>query len=132
MKSSPQSVRAEWAKCDRATDTNLKRAVAIKVLPDAFAPDDERLARFQREARSLPRSIIRILRQSTGWNRQMASALVMELVEGPTLEDRIRRGAIPIEEALGIAKQIAEALEAAHERGHCSSRSQAGQRESSR
>ena len=102
----------------RATDTNLKRAVAIKVLSDALASDDERLARFQREAEVLASlnhpNIAAIYGLEPSDDR---TALVMELVEGPTLEDRIRRGAIPIEEALGIAKQIAEALEAAHERG---------------
>jgi len=102
----------------RATDTSLGRQVAIKVLPDAFAHDPERLARFEREAKTLASlnhpniAIIHGLEKADG-----IRALVMELVEGPTLEDRIRRGAIPIEEALGIAKQIAEALEAAHERG---------------
>ena len=102
----------------RATDTNLKRAVAIKVLPDALGSDDERLARFRREAEVLASlnhsNIAAIYGLERSDNR---TALVMELVEGPTLEERLRRGAIPIEEALGIAKQIAEALEAAHERG---------------
>ena len=102
----------------RATDTNLKRAVAIKVLPDALASDDERLARFRREAEVLASLNHPNIAAIYGLERSAdRTALVMELVEGPTLEDRIRRGAIPIEEALGIAKQIAEALEAAHERG---------------
>src|SRR5262245_25528 len=102
----------------RGTDTNLGRQVAIKVLPDAFAQDRERLARFEREAKTLASlshpniAIIHGLERSDG-----ACALVMELVEGPTLADRITRGAIPIDEALPIAKQIAEALEAAHEQG---------------
>jgi len=101
-----------------ATDTHLGRQVAIKILPDAFAQDPDRLARFEREAKTLASlnhpniAIIHGLEKADG-----IRALVMELVEGPTLEDRIRRGAIPIGEALGIAKQIAEALEAAHERG---------------
>jgi serine/threonine protein kinase len=102
----------------RATDTNLKRAVAIKVLPDALASDDARLARFRREAEVLASLNHSNIAAIYGLERSDdRTALVMELVEGPTLEERLRRGAIPIEEALGIAKQIADALEAAHERG---------------
>src|SRR5436309_12072988 len=102
----------------RAIDTNLKRQVAIKVLPAAVAADAERLARFQREAEVLASlnhphiAHIHGLEKSDG-----TIALVMELVEGPTLADRISQGAIPLDEALPIAKQIAEALEAAHEQG---------------
>ena len=102
----------------RASDTNLKRAVAIKVLPESVAADRDRLARFQREAEvlaSLNHSNIAAiygLERSDG-----VTALVMELVEGPTLADRIIQGRIPIDEALSIAKQIAEALESAHEHG---------------
>ena len=102
----------------RATDTNLARQVAIKVLPEAVAADAERLARFDREAKTLAAlnhpniAAIYGLEKSAG-----TTALVMELVEGPTLADRIGRGPIPIDEALPIAKQIAEALEAAHEQG---------------
>jgi serine/threonine protein kinase len=102
----------------RATDTNLKRQVAVKVLPAAVAADPERLARFQREAEILAAlnhpniAHIHGLEKSDG-----TLALAMELVEGPTLADRIETGAIPISEALSIAKQIAEALEAAHEQG---------------
>ena len=102
----------------RATDTNLKRTVAIKVLPEAVATDGERLARFQREAEVLARlnhpniAAIYGLEKSDG-----TAALVMELVEGPTLADRIAQGPIPLDDALPIAKQIAEALEAAHEQG---------------
>jgi serine/threonine protein kinase/Tol biopolymer transport system component len=102
----------------RATDTNLKRQVAIKVLPASVASDPERLARFQREAEVLAAlnhpniAHIHGLEKSDG-----TIALVMELVEGPTLADRIAQGAIPLGEALPIAKQIAEALEAAHEHG---------------
>src|SRR5262245_16980156 len=102
----------------RATDTTLKRDVAIKVLPDAMAHDTERLARFEREAQILASlnhpciAYIHGLEQADG-----AKALVLELVEGPTLADRIAQGAIPIDEALVIAKQIAEAVEAAHEQG---------------
>ncbi len=100
----------------RATDTTLKRDVAIKVLPDAMAHDTERLARFEREAQILASlnhphiAHIHGLEQADG-----VKALVLELVEGPTLADRIAQGAIPIDEALAIAKQIAEAVEAAHE-----------------
>jgi eukaryotic-like serine/threonine-protein kinase len=102
----------------QATDTNLKRQVAIKVLPAAVAADAERLARFQREAEVLASlnhphiAHIHGLEKSDG-----TIALVMELVEGPTLADRIAQGAIPLDEALPIAKQIADALEAAHEQG---------------
>ena len=102
----------------RATDTNLKRQVAIKVLPDAVATDSERLARFQREAELLASlnhpniAAIHGLERADG-----QTALVMELVEGPTLAARIAQGPIPLDETLPIAKQIAESLEAAHERG---------------
>jgi serine/threonine protein kinase/Tol biopolymer transport system component len=103
----------------QAHDTKLGRDVAIKVLPEAFAHDAERLARFQREAKMLAAlnhpniATIHGLEQSGG-----TSYLVMELVSGETLADRIKRDAkIPVEEALTIAKQIAEALEAAHEKG---------------
>jgi len=102
----------------RARDTKLGREVAIKVLPEAFACDAERMARFQREAKVLASlnhphiATIHGLEDSGA-----AHALVMELVEGPTLADRIKAGPIPIDEALRIAKQITEALEYAHERG---------------
>lgn len=102
----------------RATDTSLKRQVAIKVLPETLAADPDRLARFQREAEVLASlnhpniAAIHGLERSGGVN-----ALVMELVEGEDLSQRIVRGAIPLDEALPIAKQIAEALEAAHEQG---------------
>src|SRR5215203_1636103 len=102
----------------RATDTNLARQVAIKVLPASVAADPDRLARFDREAKTLAAlnhpniAAIYGLEKSSG-----IIALVMELVEGPTLADRIARGAIPINEALPIGRQIAEALEAAHEQG---------------
>jgi serine/threonine-protein kinase len=102
----------------RATDTNLKRQVAIKVLPASVAGVTERLTRFQREAEILAvlnhPNIAHIhgLEKSDG-----TIALVMELVEGPTLSDRIAQGAISISDALPIAKQIADALEAAHEQG---------------
>ena len=102
----------------RATDTKLKRQVAIKILPPALAADADRLARFQREAEVLASlnhpNIAGIygLEESDG-----ITALVMELVEGDDLSQRIARGAIPTDEALPIAKQIANALEAAHEQG---------------
>ena len=102
----------------RATDTKLKRQVAIKILPTALAADHDRLARFQREAEVLASlnhphiAAIYGLEESGG-----ITALVMELVEGDDLSRRIARGAIPLDEALPIAKQIAEALEAAHEQG---------------
>src|SRR5204862_6721965 len=102
----------------RATDTRLKRQVAIKILPPSVAADHDRLARFQREAEVLASlnhphiAGIYGLEESGG-----VTALVMELVEGEDLAQRIARGAIPIDEALPIAKQIAEALEAAHEQG---------------
>ena len=102
----------------RATDTRLKRQVALKVLPTSVTTDAERLARFQREAEVLAAlnhpniAAIYGVEDSSG-----TPALVMELVEGPTLADRIADGAIPLHEALPIARQIAEALEAAHEQG---------------
>ncbi len=102
----------------RARDTKLDRDVAIKVLPEAFAHDADRLARFTREAKTLAAlnhphiAAIYGLEESAG-----VTALVMELVEGDDLSQRIARGAIPVDEALPIAKQIAEALEAAHEQG---------------
>ena len=102
----------------RATDSRLKREVAIKVLPDAFTADRERLARFEREAQLLAQlhhpniAAIHGLEESGG-----TRALVMELVEGEELAAIVARGPLPVEEALAIARQIAEALEAAHERG---------------
>ena len=103
----------------RATDTNLKRQVAIKVLPAPLGADPERLARFQREAEVLAALNHPNIAAIYGLERRDASttALVLELVEGPTLANRIAQGPVPIVEALPIAKQIAEALEAAHEQG---------------
>jgi serine/threonine protein kinase/dipeptidyl aminopeptidase/acylaminoacyl peptidase len=102
----------------RATDTNLKRQVAIKVLPASVAGDSERLARFQREAEVLAVLNHPNIAHIHGLEKtDVTIALVMELVEGPTLADRLVQGAIPMDEALPIAKQIAEALEAAHEQG---------------
>ena len=102
----------------RARDTKLNRDVALKILPDAFASDPDRLARFTREAQTLASlnhpniAAIYGIEESHG-----VHALVMELVEGEDLSLRIARGAIPLDEVLPIAKQIAEALEAAHEQG---------------
>ena len=102
----------------QATDTNLKRTVALKVLPDAVAADLDRLARFQREAEMLARLNHPHVAQIHGLEKDAAmTALVMEFVEGPTLADRIANGPIPVDEATLIAKQIADALEAAHEQG---------------
>jgi serine/threonine-protein kinase len=102
----------------RATDTNLKRQVAIKVLPASVAVDAERLARFQREAEILAALNHPNIAHIHGLERSDGTvALVMELVEGPTLADRIARGLLPLDEALPIARQIAEALEAAHDQG---------------
>jgi len=109
----------------RATDTKLKRQVAIKILPPSVAADHDRLARFQREAEVLASlnhphiAGIYGLEESpsTGSGQATITALVMELVDGEDLSQRIARGAISIDDALPIAKQIAEALEAAHEQG---------------
>ncbi len=98
----------------RATDTKLNRDVAIKVLPDSFANDPDRLARFTREAQILASLNHPNIAAIYGVEER---ALVMELVEGPTLAERIALGPIALEEALPLAKQIAEALEYAHERG---------------
>jgi serine/threonine protein kinase/Tol biopolymer transport system component len=102
----------------RARDLKLKREVAIKVLPEEFARDADRVARFQREAEVLAS----LNHPNIAGIHELAEAngsrfLVLELVEGETLADRIARGPIPVEETLTIAKQICEALEAAHERG---------------
>ena len=108
----------------RATDSRLKRDVAIKVLPASMSDDPDRLARFQREAEVLAAlnhpqiaSIYGLEEGSSTSGHRPVRALVMELVEGPTLADRIAQGALPLDEALAIARQIADALEAAHERG---------------
>src|ERR1700720_3993081 len=102
----------------RARDTKLSRDVALKILPTAFALDPDRLARFRREAQVLASlnhphiAAIYGVEESNG-----VQALVLELVDGPTLADRIAHGPIPLDEVLPIARQIAEALEAAHEQG---------------
>jgi len=102
----------------RATDTKLKRDVALKLLPDAFARDQDRMARFSREAQLLASlnhpniAAIHGIEEAEG-----KRALVMELVEGETLAERLQRGPMSLEETIAVAKQIAEALEDAHERG---------------
>jgi len=102
----------------RATDTNLGRQVAIKVLPDAVVGSPERTARFEREARTLAQLNHPNVAAIYGVEKTERSfALVMELVEGPTLADRIGQGALPLDEVIPIAKQIAEALDAAHDQG---------------
>src|SRR5258705_3103578 len=98
----------------RARDTRLNRDVAIKVLPDLFAKDPERLTRFTREAQTLASLNHPNVAQVFGVEGQ---ALVMEFVDGEDLAERIGRGAVPIDDALDVAKQIACGLEAAHERG---------------
>jgi serine/threonine-protein kinase len=111
----------------RARDSRLGRDIALKILPAALAMDSERLSRFVREAQVLASLNHPNIAQIYGLERQDGregregqnglNALVLELVEGPTLADRIARGALPIEDAVAIARQIAEALEAAHEQG---------------
>ncbi len=102
----------------RARDTRLGRDVAIEVLPEKFAREDERLARFEREAKLLASlnhpniASIYGLEESGG-----VKALVLELVEGPTLAERIAQGPIPVDEAIAIAERIGEALEAGHAAG---------------
>jgi serine/threonine protein kinase len=102
----------------RARDTKLGRDVALKILPDAFASDADRLSRFKREAQVLASINHPNIAQIYGVEDSGAThALVLELVDGPTLADRIAEGPIPLAEALSIARQIAEALECAHELG---------------
>jgi serine/threonine protein kinase/Tol biopolymer transport system component len=102
----------------RAHDTKLGRDVAIKILPEALAADPERIARFQREAKTLAAVNHPNIAHIYGLEESASMrALVMELVEGPTLADRIAQSPIPLDDALPIARQIAEALEAAHEQG---------------
>src|SRR6185295_9017188 len=102
----------------RARDTKLNRDVALKVLPDSFASDPDRLARFTREAQTLASLNHPNIAHIHGFEESGGvRALVMELVEGDDLSQRIAKGVIPIDEALPIATQIANALEAAHEQG---------------
>jgi len=107
----------------RARDSRLDRDVAIKVLPAAFADDAGRLARFEREAKLLASLNHPNIAQVFGFERATLEDattvhfLAMELVDGEDLAERLRRGAIPVDEALAIATQIADALEEAHEKG---------------
>src|SRR5262245_7627582 len=107
----------------RARDTRLNRDVALKVLPEAFLLDADRLVRFEREAQVLASlnhpniGAIYGVEEGPAEAGHHVRALVLELVEGPTLADRISQGPIPLDEALPIAGQIAEALEAAHQQG---------------
>jgi len=102
----------------RATDTKLRRDVAIKVLPAAFTEDKERLARFEREAQLLAQLHHPNIASIFGMEESEGTkALVMELVEGPTLAERLEQGSLPLNESLSICRQIAEALEEAHEKG---------------
>jgi len=116
-KSRGSSVAGEWAK-SIARDLKLKREVAIKILPEEFSRDPDRVSRFQREAEVLASlnhsniAAIYDLEEAEG-----SRFLVLEFVEGETLAERIGRGPIPVEEALNIARNISEALEAAHEKG---------------
>src|SRR6266850_8611158 len=102
----------------RARDTRLKRDVAVKVLPEGLSHDPDRLARFQREAELVASlnhpniAAVYGLEEAEG-----RTAIILELVEGDTLADRIARGPVALDDALPIARQIADALEAAHERG---------------
>src|SRR4029077_16183796 len=102
----------------RARDTTLKRDVAIKVLPEAFLRDPERMARFQREAEVLASLNHPNIGHIYGIvDSEDSRGLVLGLIEGPTLADRIEAGPFPPDEALAIAKQMVEALEYAHDRG---------------
>src|SRR5262252_2387937 len=102
----------------RARDTKLGRDVALKILPAAFTNDPERVARFRREAQVLAALNHPHIAQIHGMEEANGTQfLVLELVDGESLDKRIARGRIPVDEALEIARQIAEALEAAHEKG---------------
>ena len=102
----------------RARDARLNREVALKVLPDAFAGDPERLARFEREAQSLAALKHPHIATIYGLEeREGTRALVLELIEGPTLAELMARGPLPPTDAVRIAAQIADALDAAHEQG---------------
>ena len=102
----------------RARDPKLQRDVALKILPEVFASDSDRLGRFQREARTLAALNHPHIAGIYGFEENAGTyALALEFVDGETLADHIARGPIPVEEALPIARQIAEALEAAHEQG---------------
>ena len=112
----------------RATDTKLGREVALKILPEQFASDSQRMGRFQREAEVLASLDHPNIGQIFGIEEAgQTKALVLQLIEGPTLAERIAQGPIPVEETFKIALQIAEGLEAAHEKGGDSQGSQASQ-----
>jgi serine/threonine-protein kinase len=98
----------------RATDTRLNRDVAIKVLPEAFADDADRMARFRREAQVLASLNHPNIAAVYGIEER---AIILELVDGPTVAERIAHGPVPLDEALDIARQIGDALEAAHAAG---------------
>jgi serine/threonine-protein kinase len=100
----------------RARDTKLERDVAIKILPESFAADAGRVARFEQEAKTLASLNHTNIAQVYGFERVAGkTAIIMELVDGPTLADRIAQGPLPADEAMSVARQIADALEAAHE-----------------
>jgi eukaryotic-like serine/threonine-protein kinase len=102
----------------RARDTKLQRDVALKLLPDHFADDADRLSRFQREAQLLASLNHPNIAQIYGIEESTNTrCIVMELVQGETLQERLKRGRIPIDDALPLARQIVDALESAHERG---------------
>ena len=103
----------------RAKDTKLGRDIALKILPVSFVNDPERVARFRREAQVLASLNHPHIAQIYGLEHEADGTqfLVLELVDGESLDRRIARGPIPVQAALGIARQIAEALEAAHEKG---------------
>src|SRR2546428_8955042 len=102
----------------RARDAKLGREVALKLLPPMFTADADRRARFEREARVLASLNHPHIAAIYGVeHREGIHALVLELVDGQTLADRLRAGAMPLREALAIARQIADALDAAHEKG---------------
>src|SRR5262245_43929753 len=102
----------------RARDTRLQRDVALKLLPDNFANDPDRLARFQREAQVLASLNHTNIAQIYGLEQvNGATCIVMELVEGETLADKLTKGPLPYDEVIDIARQLADALSAAHERG---------------
>ncbi len=107
----------------RATDTTLGRDVALKLLPATFASDPERLARFEREAKVLASLSHGTIAQVYGFEKatladgSQAHVLVMELAEGEDLQARLKRGPLPLDEAIAVARQVAEALELAHEKG---------------
>lgn len=102
----------------RAIDTKLDREVAIKVLPESMAQDPERVARFEREAKVLAQLNHPMIAAIYGFDEASGKRfLVLELVEGPTLADRLKNGRLPVDEAVDIARQIAQALEVAHDKG---------------